>query len=94
VSPIGQVLVTGEYQDTAVFDAITLHSAGEQDIFLSELKAIPDNDNSLGGLRSYSVALLYEDPKPTHSLYRYAIDSLPLVFYASSSSRIFEIAIR
>jgi hypothetical protein len=40
VTPDGNVLVTGVYQGTAVFDAITLHSAGEQDIFLAELNAI------------------------------------------------------
>ncbi len=44
VTPAREVLVTGAYQDTAVFDAITLHSAGEQDIFLAELNAIPDKD--------------------------------------------------
>lgn len=45
VTPTGQVLVTGEYQGTAVFDAITLHSAGDRDIFLAELKAVHDNDD-------------------------------------------------
>jgi hypothetical protein len=45
VTPTGQVLVTGVYQDTAVFDAITLHSAGDLDIFLAELNARPDDDN-------------------------------------------------
>jgi hypothetical protein len=44
VTPAGQVLVTGVYQDTAVFDAITLHSAGDLDIFLAELNAMADND--------------------------------------------------
>jgi beta-propeller repeat-containing protein len=44
VTPTGEVLVTGVYQDTAVFDKITLHSAGDLDIFLAELNAIPDND--------------------------------------------------
>jgi hypothetical protein len=45
VTPAGDVLVTGTYQGAAVFDAITLHSAGDLDIFLAELNAIPDNDN-------------------------------------------------
>jgi hypothetical protein len=45
VTPDGNVLVTGVYQGTAVFDAITLHSAGEQDIFLAELNANPDHDD-------------------------------------------------
>lgn len=45
LTPTGQVLVTGEYQGTAVFDAIRLHSAGDRDIFLGELTARPDNDD-------------------------------------------------
>jgi len=48
VTPTGQVLVTGVYQDTAVFDAITLHSAGDLDIFLAELNAMADNDKCEG----------------------------------------------
>jgi hypothetical protein len=45
VTPDGQVFVTGVYQDTAVFDAITLHSAGDLDIFFAELNANRDDDN-------------------------------------------------
>ncbi len=45
VTPAGKVLATGVYEGTAVFDSITLHSAGDQDIFLAELNAIPDHDN-------------------------------------------------
>jgi hypothetical protein len=48
VTPEGQVFITGGYQGTAVFDAITLHSAGDPDIFLAELKANPDDDNCKG----------------------------------------------
>ena len=48
VTPEGQVFITGGYQGTAVFDAITLHSAGDPDIFLAELNAKPDNDNCRG----------------------------------------------
>jgi hypothetical protein len=48
VTPDGNVFVTGAYQDTAVFDAITLHSAGDFDIFLAELNANPDDDNCKG----------------------------------------------
>lgn len=33
----GRVLVAGGYRQTATFDGITLHSAGAEDIFLSEL---------------------------------------------------------
>ena len=44
VSQTGKVFVTGLYQGTAVFDAITLHSA-RGDIFLAELNAVPDNDH-------------------------------------------------
>jgi hypothetical protein len=43
VTPSGTVLVTGEYRDVAVFDAITLHSAGEEDIFLAQLNPRHDN---------------------------------------------------
>jgi hypothetical protein len=45
ITQTGDVLVTGAYLGTAFFDAITLHSAGEQDIFLAELNANPDHDN-------------------------------------------------
>jgi hypothetical protein len=48
VTPDGNVFVTGAYQDTAVFDAVTLHSAGDFDIFLAELNANPDDDNCKG----------------------------------------------
>ncbi|HLJ26644.1 MAG TPA: SBBP repeat-containing protein [Candidatus Angelobacter sp.] len=44
VTPAREVLVTGGYQNTADFDAIRLHSAGDLDIFLAELNAIPDKD--------------------------------------------------
>jgi len=50
VTTAGNVLVTGAYQNTSVFDAITLHSAGDLDIFLGELNAKPDNDKC-GGSR-------------------------------------------
>jgi hypothetical protein len=46
VTPRGTVLVTGVYRDVAVFDAITLHSAGEEDIFLAQLNARHDNHDS------------------------------------------------
>ena len=45
VTATRKVLVTGAYQDTAVFDAISLQSAGEEDIFLAELNAGRDNDD-------------------------------------------------
>jgi hypothetical protein len=45
VTPRGTVLVTGVYRDVAIFDAITLHSAGDEDIFLAQLNAVPDRDN-------------------------------------------------
>jgi len=48
VTPSGEVFVTGVYQGTAVFDKITLHSAGDLDIFLAELNAMPDNDKCEG----------------------------------------------
>jgi hypothetical protein len=48
VTPTGDVLVTGTYQGTAVFDKITLHSAGDLDIFLAELKANRDHDDCDG----------------------------------------------
>jgi hypothetical protein len=43
LTPAANVLVTGVYQGTAVFDVITLHSA-RGDIFLAELNFIPDHD--------------------------------------------------
>jgi hypothetical protein len=46
VTPRGTVLVTGEYRDVAVFDAITLHSVGEEDIFLAQLNARHDNHDN------------------------------------------------
>jgi hypothetical protein len=45
VTARGTVLVTGVYRNIAVFDAITLHSAGEEDIFLAQLNAARDRDN-------------------------------------------------
>jgi len=45
VSATREVLVTGAYRDTAVFDAISLQSAGEEDIFLAELNGGRDNDD-------------------------------------------------
>jgi hypothetical protein len=48
VTASGTVLVTGVYRDIAIFDAITLHSAGEEDIFLAELSAERDNDDCDG----------------------------------------------
>ena len=45
VSASHKVLVTGTYNDTAVFDAIHLQSAGEEDIFLAELNAGRENDD-------------------------------------------------
>ena len=45
VTARGTVLVTGMYRNIAVFDAITLHSAGEEDIFLAQLNAGLDRDN-------------------------------------------------
>jgi hypothetical protein len=45
VTPTGEVLVTGAYQDTAIFDAIRLHSTGNLDIFLAELNAVRDDDD-------------------------------------------------
>ena len=47
-TPAGNVFVTGTYQGTAVLDKITLHSAGDLDIFFAELKANPDHDNCEG----------------------------------------------
>jgi hypothetical protein len=47
VTPTGNVLVTGVYQGTAIFDVTTLRSAGEQDIFLAEPNA-SDHDNCEG----------------------------------------------
>jgi hypothetical protein len=49
VTPRGTVLVTGAYRDVAVFDAITLHSAGEEDLFLAQLSAGRDNDDDCDG---------------------------------------------
>jgi hypothetical protein len=46
VTPRGTVLVTGVYSDVAVFDAITLHSAGGQDIFLAQLNAKHDKHDN------------------------------------------------
>ena len=43
VKPRGTVLVTGEFVDVAVFDAITLRSAGAEDIFLAQLNARHNN---------------------------------------------------
>jgi hypothetical protein len=48
VTPRGTVLVTGVYRDVAVFDDITLHSAGEEDIFLSQLNRHDNHDNDGG----------------------------------------------
>jgi hypothetical protein len=48
VTATSEVLITGAYLDTAVFDAIHLHSAGEEDIFLAELNARHDNDDCDG----------------------------------------------
>ena len=48
VTPEGQVFITGGYDGTAVFDAITLHSAGDPDGFLAELNANGDDDNCKG----------------------------------------------
>jgi hypothetical protein len=45
VTARGTVLVAGVYRNIAVFDAITLHSAGEEDIFLAQLNAARDRDN-------------------------------------------------
>jgi hypothetical protein len=45
VTATREVLVTGAYRDTAVFDAIHRQSAGEEDIFLAELNARRDNDD-------------------------------------------------
>jgi hypothetical protein len=45
VTATREVLVTGAYRDTAVFDAIHRQSAGEEDIFLAELNAGRDNDD-------------------------------------------------
>ena len=45
VTATREVLVTGAYRDTAVFDAISLQSAGEEDIFLASLNAGRDNDD-------------------------------------------------
>jgi hypothetical protein len=45
VTPRGTVLVTGVYRDAAVFDNITLHSAGAEDIFLGQLNRHDDHDN-------------------------------------------------
>jgi hypothetical protein len=47
VTQTGEVLVTGTYQGTAVFDAITLHST-RGDIFLAELNANRDHDDCDG----------------------------------------------
>jgi len=47
VSQTGEVFVTGLYQGTAVFDAITLHST-RGDIFLAELNANRDHDDCDG----------------------------------------------
>ena len=44
VTPRGTVLVTGVYVDVAVFDNITLHSAGEEDIFLAQLNSRDNHD--------------------------------------------------
>jgi hypothetical protein len=44
VSATHAVLVTGAFRDTALFDAIHLKSAGEEDIFLAELNARHDED--------------------------------------------------
>jgi hypothetical protein len=38
VTPKGEVLVTGVYQETAVFDRVTLESAGDLEVFLAELR--------------------------------------------------------
>jgi hypothetical protein len=46
--PEDNVLVTGAYQNTAVFDAITLHSAGHLDILHAELNVNPDHDDCKG----------------------------------------------
>lgn len=48
VTQTGEVLVTGTYQGTAVFDAITLHST-HGDIFLAELNANRDHDDQDDG---------------------------------------------
>jgi hypothetical protein len=45
VTPRGTVLVTGVYRDAAVFDNITLHSAGEGDIFLAQLNRRDHHNN-------------------------------------------------
>lgn len=45
---IATVFVAGGYQNTAVFDSLTLHSAGDLDIFLAELSAKHDNDDCEG----------------------------------------------
>jgi Beta-propeller repeat len=45
VTSAHKVLVTGIYSDTAVFDAIHLQSAGQEDIFLAELNAGHDNED-------------------------------------------------
>ena len=50
VTQTGEVLVTGTYQGTAIFDAITLHST-QGDIFLAELNAVPDHDDKCEGSR-------------------------------------------
>jgi hypothetical protein len=47
VTQTGEVLVTGTFQGTAVFDKITLHST-QGDIFLAELNAVRDNDDCEG----------------------------------------------
>jgi hypothetical protein len=47
VTQTGEVLVTGTFQGTAVFDKITLHST-QGDIFLAELNAVRDNDDCDG----------------------------------------------
>src|SRR5206468_12647112 len=39
VASVDTVLVTGAFKKTASFDAITLNSAGAEDIFLAELRA-------------------------------------------------------
>jgi hypothetical protein len=49
VTATRKVLVTGAYRDTAVFDAIPLQSAGQEDIFLAELSAGRDNDDDCDG---------------------------------------------
>lgn len=45
---IATVFVAGGYQNTAVFDSLTLHSAGDLEIFFAELNAKPDNDDCEG----------------------------------------------